>query len=50
LEVKYLGYASPVPPSISLTIEPKDFAWYSDTMTRLGLLDHPINVDALVFR
>lgn len=49
LEVKYLGYPSPVPPSISLDITPGDFAFYESIMEKLGLLDHQVDVDKLLF-
>jgi NitT/TauT family transport system substrate-binding protein len=50
LEVKYLGYASPVPPSISLDIAPGDFAFYEGIMEKLGLLDHKVDVDKLLYQ
>jgi NitT/TauT family transport system substrate-binding protein len=48
-EAKYLGYVSPVPPSISLTVKPEDFAFYQKAMMELGLIDKPVDVTRLVY-
>ena len=49
LEVKYLGYPSPVEPSIGLNVSPADFDFYVRIMTEQGLLDHPIDTSRLVY-
>lgn len=49
IEKKYLGYNSPMPPSISLDVKPADFAFFEKAMTELGMIDKPVDVNALVW-
>ncbi len=48
IEQKYLGYTSPVKPSISLIVQPHDYDFYNTALLDLGLIDHSVDVAKLV--
>ena len=50
IEKQYLGYNSPIKPSISLTISPADFEFFNKALLSLHLIDHPVDTSRLVFR
>ena len=50
IEKKYLGYNSPVKPSISLTVKPDDFDFYNQALLDLHLIDHKVDTSRLVFK
>ena len=50
IEKKYLGYNSPVKPSISLTVTPQDFDFFNTALLTLHQIDHPVDTARLVFQ
>ena len=49
IEKKYMGYTSPVKPSISLTVKSSDYDFYNQALLDLHLIDHKVDTSRLVF-
>ncbi len=48
IQMKYLGFASPVEPSFSLTVTKEDLAFFADMSRQVGVIHQPPQLDKLI--